>query len=48
MSFNYEANYDLPSNVTEITLGPQYTEIRKARDLTRRKVYSYIEKQMER
>ncbi|KAK6631286.1 hypothetical protein RUM44_005812 [Polyplax serrata] len=46
MSFNYEANYNLPTNVTELAVGPYYTEIRKSRSITRKHVYSYIEEQM--
>ncbi|EEB13540.1 conserved hypothetical protein [Pediculus humanus corporis] len=46
MSFNYEANYILPSNATELALGPYHTEIRKARAVTRKKLYTYIEEIM--
>lgn len=46
LSFNFEANYFLPANATELALGPYYTEIRKSRSLTREKMYSYIEEQM--
>lgn len=47
LSYNFEANYLLPTNATELALGPQYTEIRKARDITRKRVYSLIEDRLE-
>lgn len=37
----------LPTNATELALGPQFTEIRKARDITRQRVYSLIEDRLE-
>lgn len=49
ISYNFEANYLLPSNATELALGPgTITEVRYARSLTRTRVYDVLQERMER